>query len=171
MLERATSVLQSLQPVNLPEWLENSRVPLLIGGEVGFSLAYLLGLYTIMHVAAAYKRFSRQVRETACSGCHHYACCISHFSYHLHESMQIVVANVVESLTLRPLQQPKEFGTSLLSDYRQVHIGQSAYFMGASYRPCCFQSIPQHTMLVMKEFYSSYLDSYVKRALSVCRNV
>lgn len=49
---------------------------------------------------------------------------------------QIIVANVVEGLTRRPLQQPKEFGTSLLSDYRQVHIGQSAYFMGA----------PRHTL-------------------------
>lgn len=46
------------------------------------------------------------------------------------------MANVVEGLTRRPLQQPKEFGTSLLSDYRQVHIGQSAYFMGA----------PRHTL-------------------------
>lgn len=45
--------------------------------------------------------------------------------------MQIIVANVVESLTKRSLQRPKDFGTSLISDYKQVHIGQSAYFMGA----------------------------------------
>ena len=60
-LERATEALQSLRLASLPEWLEASWLPLRIGSAVGFSLAYLLGLYSIMHVAAAYKRFSRQV--------------------------------------------------------------------------------------------------------------
>jgi hypothetical protein len=44
-----------------PKWLEESYTPILIGGNVGFFLAYLLGIYTILHVATAYKSFFKKV--------------------------------------------------------------------------------------------------------------
>ena len=44
------------------DWVVNSRVPVLIGGHVGFLLAYFLGLYTIFHVARAYKKLELKVR-------------------------------------------------------------------------------------------------------------
>ena len=42
-------------------WVGNSRMPVLIGGHVGFIVAYCLGLYTIFHVARAYKKLELKV--------------------------------------------------------------------------------------------------------------
>jgi hypothetical protein len=44
-----------------PDWLANARVPVLLGGYIGFILAYFLSLYTIFHVAKAYKKLELKV--------------------------------------------------------------------------------------------------------------
>jgi hypothetical protein len=46
-----------------PEWLNKSRVPVLIGGYIAFAVAYCLGLYTVWHMARAYKRLEVQARS------------------------------------------------------------------------------------------------------------
>ena len=48
-----------------PRWLTDARLPVLIGGRIAFSLAFFLGLYTVLYVAAAYKRFAKQVCRLA----------------------------------------------------------------------------------------------------------
>jgi hypothetical protein len=45
-----------------PAWLENARIPVLVGGHVGFIAAYVIGLFTIFHVARAYKKLEIKVR-------------------------------------------------------------------------------------------------------------
>lgn len=49
-----------------PPWLANARVPVLVGGNIGFTVAYFIGLYTIFHVAQAYKKLELKV----CLICH-----------------------------------------------------------------------------------------------------
>lgn len=44
-----------------PPWLANARIPVLIGGHIGFVSAYFIGLFTIFHVAAAYKKLELKV--------------------------------------------------------------------------------------------------------------
>lgn len=44
-----------------PPWLENARIPVLVGGNIGFVVAYFVGLYTIFHVAQAYKKLDLKV--------------------------------------------------------------------------------------------------------------
>lgn len=44
-----------------PEWLANARAPVLAGGYIGFLVAYCVGLYTIFHVARAYKKLELKV--------------------------------------------------------------------------------------------------------------
>jgi hypothetical protein len=44
-----------------PKWIANSKLPVLIGGHVGFAMAYLLGLFTIFRVAKAYKNLELKV--------------------------------------------------------------------------------------------------------------
>jgi hypothetical protein len=44
-----------------PRWVLESYDPIRIGGTLGFVLAYILGLYTLLHVAGAYKRFAKEV--------------------------------------------------------------------------------------------------------------
>jgi hypothetical protein len=58
----AASAIQSVfgGPTN-PQWVLEAYDPIRIGGNLGFALAYLLGIYTILHVASAYKRFVKQV--------------------------------------------------------------------------------------------------------------
>jgi hypothetical protein len=46
---------------DLPDWLVNSRVPVLVGAYVGFIAAYLLGLFTIFYVARGYKKLEIKV--------------------------------------------------------------------------------------------------------------
>ena len=45
-----------------PEWLSRAHVPIMVGGHIGFSVAYLVGLYTIFYVARSYKRLELKVR-------------------------------------------------------------------------------------------------------------
>lgn len=42
------------------------QVPVLVGGHVGFLLAYVLGLYTIFNVAKAYKKLELKVCMLCC---------------------------------------------------------------------------------------------------------
>ena len=58
----AVQLLDSAQgePSN-PEWMSNATAPILIGGHIGFVVAYCLGLYTIFHVARAYKKLELKV--------------------------------------------------------------------------------------------------------------
>lgn len=44
-----------------PSWLANAQTPVLVGGYIGFLLAYILALYTIFHVARAYKKLELKV--------------------------------------------------------------------------------------------------------------
>jgi hypothetical protein len=44
-----------------PDWVANARVPVLVGAYVGFIAAYFLGLFTIFHVARAYKKLELKV--------------------------------------------------------------------------------------------------------------
>ena len=46
-----------------PDWLANAKHPILVGGHIGFLVAYCLGLYTIFHVARAYKKLELKVRK------------------------------------------------------------------------------------------------------------
>lgn len=46
-----------------PQWVLDAETPVKVGGKVGFLLAYLLGIYTILHIARAYKRFILSVRS------------------------------------------------------------------------------------------------------------
>jgi hypothetical protein len=54
-----------------PDWVANARVPVLVGAYVGFIAAYFLGLFTIFHVARAYKKLELKVWLpcSATSGC------------------------------------------------------------------------------------------------------
>ena len=45
-----------------PQWLEDARWPVLIGGYIGFIVAYCVGLYTIFNVAKSYKKLQMKVR-------------------------------------------------------------------------------------------------------------
>lgn len=49
-----------------PDWLANARVPVLVGGYIGFLVAYCVGLYTIFHVAQAYKKLELKVSHELC---------------------------------------------------------------------------------------------------------
>jgi hypothetical protein len=44
-----------------PRWLTEARLPVIICGRIAFTAAFLLGLYTIFHVAQAYKHFKKRV--------------------------------------------------------------------------------------------------------------
>ena len=46
-----------------PDWLASARAPVLVGGYIGFPVAYCVGLYTIFHVAKAYKKLDLKVRR------------------------------------------------------------------------------------------------------------
>ena len=48
-----------------PEWIANGRIPVLVGGHFAFIVSYILGLYTIFHVAKAYKKLELKVRLLA----------------------------------------------------------------------------------------------------------
>lgn len=47
------------------KWLDHSKVPVLVGGHIGFLVAYCIGLYTIYYVARSYKRLELKVRPTS----------------------------------------------------------------------------------------------------------
>ena len=44
-----------------PAWISQGRVPVLVGGHLAFIVSYFLGLYTIFHVAKAYKKLELKV--------------------------------------------------------------------------------------------------------------
>lgn len=46
-----------------PQWLEESEGPIRTGGRIAFTLAYFLGLFTVLYIARAYKSFTRKVRR------------------------------------------------------------------------------------------------------------
>lgn len=67
----AASAIQSIfGEAENPQWLLDSHDPIRIGGYLGFILAYVLGLYTILHVAGAYKRFVLKVSAFALIAIH-----------------------------------------------------------------------------------------------------
>jgi hypothetical protein len=58
----ACGYLSALQSdIQQPKWIANSKIPVLVGGYVGFPMAYLLGLFTIFRVAKAYKKLELKV--------------------------------------------------------------------------------------------------------------
>ena len=57
---------EALQQGNAtPKWITNGRTPVLVGGHFAFIISYFLGLYTIFHVARAYKKLELKVRLLA----------------------------------------------------------------------------------------------------------
>jgi hypothetical protein len=68
VLQRCAEV-QALEAAQVehdrPAWLEKGRIPVLVGGHVGFIAAYVIGLFTIFHVARAYKKLEIKVRLPA----------------------------------------------------------------------------------------------------------
>jgi hypothetical protein len=50
-----------------PPWLANAKVPVLVGGNIGFTVAYFIALYTIYHVAKAYKKLELKVNIASIS--------------------------------------------------------------------------------------------------------
>jgi hypothetical protein len=44
-----------------PDWVTMARTPILVGGYLGFIVGYVLSLYTIFHVARAYKKLELKV--------------------------------------------------------------------------------------------------------------
>jgi hypothetical protein len=59
--QAATMLSDVISEGATPRWLTEARLPVIIGGRLAFTAAFLLGLYTIFHVAAAYKRFNKRV--------------------------------------------------------------------------------------------------------------
>lgn len=47
-----------------PEWLRDSRTPVLVGGFAAVIIAYCISMYTIYHVARAYKKLELKVCDT-----------------------------------------------------------------------------------------------------------
>jgi hypothetical protein len=58
----AVQLLNSTQSdIGHPEWVTKARTPVLVGGYLGIIVGYVLSLYTIFHVARAYKKLEMKV--------------------------------------------------------------------------------------------------------------
>lgn len=65
--EPALFLADSVAAAEPPAWLRDAGKPVLYGGHIAFTAAYFLGLYTVLYVARAHKRFTLQV--CSCSRC------------------------------------------------------------------------------------------------------
>eukprot|EP00892_Ulva_mutabilis_P009432 jgi/Ulvmu1/6861/UM031_0066.1 len=131
-----------------PRWLADAREPVLIGGFAAVISAYCISMYTIYHVARAYKHLEVRLKASR----------LAELMWQRRgtrltlPSIGIGTASDTDSSTpptsltsVRAGSRPTarkvraQLGRDILKDYETVSIGQSAYFTGTLVSTCFFQ--------------------------------
>eukprot|EP00892_Ulva_mutabilis_P002674 jgi/Ulvmu1/12407/UM009_0056.1 len=131
--------LQDEQPH--PQWLADARSPVLIGGFAAIIAAYCISMYTIYHVARAYKGLELRLKASR----------LAEVMWKRKSSRVSLLPAVATASDTDSSAAPSsgrggtvrkarvQLGRDILKDYETVSIGQSAYFTGTLVSTCFFQ--------------------------------